>query len=292
MADEISTTQAPAAPVPSAAPAAPVTAAVPTTPAPQATTVAVTEPVAPAATTSPAPAAPEIKAASTLLGAEPTTDAKIDAKDGAPEAEKAKDGAAPDAPKTDAKSAAEGADPKKEEGQSVEPAKPLTTELFKLPDGIKADDAGLGEFTKVLSELELAKGDRVKTQEFGQKLLDQHYTEVKNVITTVVDGLKSQFEAKKTEWKNAFENDPEIGGNRRDTTLSSANEFIRTHGGDAKQQSEFRALLEESGLGNHPAMIRVLAKAMSNMAEGRPLPATRPASQPVSKVEKRYGKLS
>ena len=82
--------------------------------------------------------------------------------------------------------------------------------------------------------------------------------------------------------------DPEIGGNRWQTTVDSATNFIRTHGGTEAQQAEFHKIMDESGLGNHPAMIRILARAGAAMSEGRPLAAQAPAVA-LSKTQKLYG---
>lgn len=293
MADEIIPPQAPAAPAP--------TAAAPVAPPPVDTTVIAPAPVAPApvaeAPVAPAPAPAEIKP-TTILGAEPPkVDAKTDAKVEAPTADKPVDTKV-EAPKTedakkDAPADAKPADQKKEEvKQSDEPAPLPTYEAFKLPEGVSADEMRLGEFTTLLAEAELAKGDHTKMQDFGQKLVDRHIAEVQEVLKKQSDFFINAFEKQKVEWKEKFLSDPEIGGNRWQTTASAANEFISTHGGNAEQQKELRQLMESSGVGNHPAVIRIFAKAMMNMSEGKPLPAPKPESRPMSKVERRYGKTT
>lgn len=295
MTDEIIPTQAPVAPAPTAA--APV--AIPSVDTTVTAPAAVVAPVAPVveapAATAPVPAA---IAPTTILGAEPPkTDAKTDAKVEAPVADKPADTKA-EAPKTedakkDASADVKPADQKKEEAkQSDEPAPLPTYEAFKLPEGISADEMRLGEFTKLLAEAELAKGDHTKMQDFGQKLVDRHIAEVQEVLKKQSDFFINAFEKQKVEWKEKFLSDPEIGGNRWQTTATAANEFISTHGGNAEQQKELRQLMESSGIGNHPAMIRVFAKAMMNMSEGKPLPAPKPESRPMSKVERRYGKTT
>ncbi len=265
------------APAPVAAPAAPAVAeTVSSTPAPAA-------PAAPEAVKTPEAAPP----AATLLGAEPPkTETPAPAE--TPPAEAAK----PAEVKSDAPVEADKApEQKKEEAaQSAEPAPLPTYESFKLPDGVTADEKGLGEFTGILAEIELAKGDHAKMQEAGQKLVDRHIAEVQSALQRQSDFFVEAFTKQKSEWKTATENDQEIGGNRLNTSLGAANEFIRTHGGSAEQQQEFRDLMEKSGIGNHPAMIRMLAKANVAMREGKPLPAFKPESAPKSKIERRYGK--
>lgn len=193
---------------------------------------------------------------------------------------------APD-PKTDVP-----VEQKKEDApQSDDPAPLPSYEAFTLPEGIALDEAKLGEFTKELGELQATtKADQSLIQQFGQKLIDRHVAEVQDSVKRVADLYQQSWEKQKSDWKDAFENDPVIGGQNRDQTLNSAIQFIRTHGGNAEQQKQFNELMEATGLGNNPVMIRLLAQAGTNMSEGKPLPATKPVAQTAqSKVQRRYG---
>lgn len=181
--------------------------------------------------------------------------------------------------------------PKNEGGQSENTAPPPKYDPFTLPEGVTLDDTRIGEFTGLLSELELdGKATHEAVQKFGQKALEFHINEVKNTIEGLTKIYQESWDNQKAAWKEAFLNDPEIGGNRFQTTIDSALTFIRTHGGTPEQQQEFRALMDTSGLGNHPAMIRMLAKAGQAMKEGAPLAAPKPVSQPKSRTQVMYGK--
>lgn len=178
----------------------------------------------------------------------------------------------------------------KPEGQSDEPAPPPTYEAFTIPEDVSLEPERLKEFTDILGEFEgKTKADHAFVQEFGQKAVDFHVSEVKKTVEALNKSLAESWENTKTEWKDSFMKDPEIGGNRWQTTVDAASSFIRTHGGTAEQQSEFRKLMDMSGVGNHPAMIRLLASAGRAMSEGRPLAATSPVSPPKSKVATMYG---
>lgn len=180
---------------------------------------------------------------------------------------------------------------KEQEGsQSDEPAPLPTYEEFTAPEGFNLDPERIGDFTNALAEFEVkTKADHAEVQALGQQLVERHVAEVKNAVDQYTTSLLDQFEAQKNEWKEKFENDPEIGGNKKDTTVSAALEFIRTHGGSSEQQTEFHQLMEQTGVGNHPAMIRMLAAANRAYSEGKPLPASRPAPQVKSKLDKFYG---
>jgi len=182
---------------------------------------------------------------------------------------------------------------KKEEASQSEEAAPLPTyEPFTLPDDIQLDENTLGEFTQTLAEFEtLTKADHAEVQKFGQELVTRHIAEVQNAVQRLNESYAATWEKQKNDWKESFVNDPEIGGNRQETTISSALEFIRTHGGTDAHQADFRKLMDETGIGNHPAMIRILANAMEAKREGKPLPASQPIPSQRSKVNTRYGKM-
>lgn len=191
----------------------------------------------------------------------------------------------PEAPKVEAQNT--------EGDQSVEPAPPPTYEPFVVPEGVKLDDTRVKDFTGLLAELEQSgKADHTAVQAFGQKAVDFHINEIKKAVTDVQKFYQTSFENQKNAWRDQTQKDPEIGGNRFDTSVKAALTFIRTHGGTQEQQTEFKNLMETSGLGNHPAMIRLLAKAGAAMSEGRLLQATTPPAAPKSKVATMYGKTN
>lgn len=229
------------------------------------------KPVAPPASAGEAPAVIEpVKAPETLLGADKPAEAPKPAEEVKPP---------------------EGVKENTEGGLSDEPAPPPTYDAFVLPEGIQLETDKVTEFTGLLAELEQSgKADHTAVQAFGQKAVEFYVNEVKRVLEDTSKQQIAAWEKTRNDWKESFLKDPEIGGNRFQTTVDSALNFIRTHGGTAEQQTEFRNLMETSGLGNHPAMIRILAKAGSAMSEGAPLAAMKPVSAPKSKVTTMYGK--
>ena len=177
------------------------------------------------------------------------------------------------------------------EGQSADPAPPPSYESFQLPEGAKVDAERLADFTGLLGSFETqTKAEHAEVQKFGQQLMDRHVAEVTRAVETFRDASLAAWDAQKTAWRDQFISDPEIGGNRQQTTVNSAIEFVRTHGGTDAQQAEFRQLMNETGLGNHPAMIRLLANAGVSMSEGRPLAASSPSPAKPTKLQAMYGR--
>jgi hypothetical protein len=172
----------------------------------------------------------------------------------------------------------------------VELPKP-TYEAFKIPDDIKLDDGKVSQFTELLSDLELTgKADHATVQAFGQKAVDFYLNEVKQYGENLTKLYQTTWENQKNTWKQATLADPQLGGNRLDTTISSVKSLIRTHGGTTEQQKEFSDVMESSGLGNHPALIRLLANIAVAYQEGKPLAAPKPIQDSKSKTETLYGK--
>lgn len=272
-----------------------------TAPAPAAEAVAsptpAAAPITNTETPAPAPAAPTPEAPAVV---EPVV---------APAAEPVAPDAEPEAPKTDStllgKDALKKSEPevKPAEGevkpgetkeadgsQSDEPAPLPTYEEFEIPEGISYDNERLGDFTKMLGEFETTtKASHEEVQKFGQNLVNQHIAEVKSALERQHESYVSAWQKQSNDWLEAFRSDTEIGGNRQDTTVSSALEFIRTHGGTEAQQEEFHSLMDSTKVGNHPAMLRLLANAMNAKKEGGPLAATKPLPEARSKIAKRYG---
>lgn len=302
MADENTTsTPAPAA----AAAAAPSPApAIETTPAATASPVAgeVAPAVAPASAGAESPAPQQTAQTAEKPAEQPKTEAKKETsllgeepkKEEVKPAEgekKVEEGEKKPEDKKDTKPEEKAGEEKKADGsQSEEPAPLPTYEEFKIPEGVILDKEPLEKFTKRLGEFQnLTKAETAKVQEFGQQLIDDHIAGVQDAVKRYNETLVKQWDKQRNDWKTKFEADPEIGGNRKDTTLKAALEFIRTHGGNEEQQVSLRKLFDETGVGNHPALIRVFANAMAANREGRALPASKPAPDSRSKVSTRYG---
>lgn len=73
------------------------------------------------------------------------------------------------------------------------------------------------------------------------------------------------------EWEDAAKADPEIGGQNYDKTVDACAQVWDRYG--IKRGTGFRQLLDESGLGNHPEMLRFLSRVASTTGEGRFVPS-------------------
>lgn len=155
-----------------------------------------------------------------------------------------------------------------------------------MPDGVSLDAEGVGKLTALLGETELAtKADHTAMQGLGQKLVDMYVAEMQRASQAQQDlWIKTR-----DEWRNKFIADEAIGGARREATLRNCASMIEQFGGTPEQQAELRQAFGITGMGDHPAMIRLLNNMAAVLSEGKPVLATVPRSPvPASKSQRRY----
>lgn len=156
--------------------------------------------------------------------------------------------------------------PKEEVKTEVQPetkAEEVKVELpayepFTLPENVSLDKEPLDAFTKILGEIETGKLDHVGMQGAGQKLIDLAAKSTIESINRLNDHYVGIHEKQKSDWFEAFKKDPEMGGEKLNETVGMLRESVDTYGGDKNQISEFRQLMKETGVGNHPAVTRLL----------------------------------
>lgn len=119
---------------------------------------------------------------------------------------------------------------------------------FKAHEGREFDPEIIGTFSDVARELNL-------TQDAAQKVLDR-------MGPKMAERQAAYAESLRTQWAEKARGDKEIGGDKLDANLAVAKKAL-----DAFGNQELRTLLNESGLGNHPEVIRLLYKAGRAISE-------------------------
>lgn len=147
----------------------------------------------------------------------------------------------PDAKPEDAKAAPEGS--KDAKGDKDKVGAPEKYE-FKAPEGVKLDEAVLGEFTPLAKEMGL-------TQENAQKLVDL-YAKVQAANSEASTKAWADLQA---EWTNKTKTDKEFGGEKLMENVSIAKKAIEAFG-----TPELSEALTVTGVGNHPEFVRFFYK--------------------------------
>lgn len=228
-----------------------------------------TAPAAAAAPATPA-AAPAAPAAATLAtGTAPADGAQSDgqaAGAGAPAGDAADGSAAETDQKKAERTAAEAA--------AAEAAKaagaPEKYEAFTAPEGTALDAAVMTEFETAARELNLP-------QDAAQKLIDK-------MAPVMAKQQTAQLEQLRTDWAAASTSDKEFGGEKLAENLGFARKAIDTFG-----TPELKTMLNQTGLGNHPDVVRFMVRAGKAISEDRIVTGGAPASANRSAAEVLYG---
>lgn len=155
----------------------------------------------------------------------------------------------------DAANTAEG-DGKAGDAENKQDTKPDVPEKyeFTMPENVQMDDAAVKAFS------EFAK-DAGLSQDAAQGLMNK-------LAPVMQTRMQEQVNAAREAWGEASKADKEFGGEKLNENLAVAKKAM-----DAFGTPELRTLLNESGLGNHPEIIRVFYKAGKSISEDRFVPA-------------------
>ena len=155
-------------------------------------------------------------------------------------------------------------------------------ELTGLPEGTEIDAASLAVITPIAKELNLSNE--------GLSKIAGVYAE--HVLPSVVERVQSELEnnitATRAEWetqaKEQLKTDPAFEGKSLDVVRAMSAKTLDRFGG-----KEFREYLDETGLGNHPAMLKMAYLVGTQIAEDTTFERGGANTTPKSSVEKFYG---
>ena len=155
--------------------------------------------------------------------------------------------------------AAAAADTRTDEEKAADAAKeaagaPEKYEDFKLPEGVELDTAMLEQAIPIFKELNL-------TQEQAQKLVDFESARVAQARQAQAD----QFNTLINSWVEQAKADKEFGGDHFDESVKTARIAVDKFG-----TPEFKQLMEDHGVGNHPEMIRFMLRVGKTLREDSP----------------------
>lgn len=127
---------------------------------------------------------------------------------------------------------------------------------LKWSDKLAVGDELAGQFTATF-------GSHGVTPEAAQAIVDQLPAALEAAHAEFLKSQDAQHADQVKAWEAQARAAPDIGGPKFDAVMASAQAAVARFGDD-----EVKVLLEASGLGSHPAFIRLLAKVNSAIAEG------------------------
>lgn len=155
---------------------------------------------------------------------------------------------------------------KNEEANPAEADKPYE---FKLPEGIEVDSAEAESFSAIAKELKLP-------QEAAQKIVDFAVAREAKMIETRNAAVAA--------WAESVKTDKDIGGDKLAENLATARKAIDLG------PPELKELLNASGFGNHPAIVKWAVAVGKALSEDRFVSGTKaPAGAEKSAAERLYG---
>ena len=122
---------------------------------------------------------------------------------------------------------------------------------FEVPEGIEIPEALGSQFR------EAAKGMNL-TQEQAQQLISLQSEHALKQQQAAQDKFMEQVQA----WEAQVKEDKEFGGSKLEQTLATATRALDKYG-----TPELKDLLNSSGLGNHPEMVRFVARVGQSVSE-------------------------
>lgn len=118
---------------------------------------------------------------------------------------------------------------------------------FKMPEGVEIDKDAAAEFSSIAKELKLDQAGAQKVADVAVKMAQRQLEE----HTKQVQG-----------WVESAKSDKEFGGAKFDENLATAKKALDAFGSPA-----LRKVLDETGLTNHPDMIRTFWKIGQAISE-------------------------
>ncbi len=149
------------------------------------------------------------------------------------------------------------------------PVEPKGYEDFSLPEGTEVDEGLLADF----STMALEKG---LSQEQAQEVVSMFAGYQSSVMDAHMDMV--------SDWQNKSKNDSEYGGESFDASIGVAEKAL-----DQFADDDFRKLMVDTGVGNHPAMIRFAWKVGQQLAEDNPGAGGKAGGEEMTTEEIMYG---
>lgn len=143
---------------------------------------------------------------------------------------------------------------------------------FELPEGVTMADDTLEGLKALAGDLKLDQDGANKVKDLGVEMLKKWEAAQSEALETM-----------KSEWADASKSDEEIGGAKFEENLASAKAAM-----DKFATPELVSFLNESGLGNHPEMIRLFWK-LNNQISDDALVSGNPAPVQKTRAEILFG---
>lgn len=129
---------------------------------------------------------------------------------------------------------------------------------FDAPEGMELDGVAVGEFSELAKELKLPQAEAKRVVDVAIKMAQRRAEDTAKTVKGWADQCKA---------------DKEFGGDNLDANVAVAQKAIDTFG-----TPELKAILSQSGWGNHPEFVRFAYKAGKAISDDTFVKGGNPAS--------------
>ncbi|OZI58714.1 hypothetical protein [Bordetella genomosp. 1] len=151
---------------------------------------------------------------------------------------------------------------------------PEQYEDFVAPEGVQLDGELVGDLKTLAKELNLSQSDAQRVADLGPKLMQK----LQNQQAEFFNQMREQ-------WADQTRGDSELGGDAFEANLGVAKKALAEFG-----TPELNTLLKDTGVGNHPEMIRLLHRIGKKISSDSFVPGNSTAHAPQQGLaQKLYG---
>lgn len=143
---------------------------------------------------------------------------------------------------------------------SEEPPAPFDAEKLTMPEGLSKDDGLWGDFTNLATKHKLPMA-----------LAEELVGLAAKQVQAVSQKQMALWDKQNEDWQAEVRADKEIGGDKLAGTLQI---FSKVASDPELSDPGFREALAFTGAGNHPAIVRTLARWARALSEGGPVQGT------------------
>lgn len=136
--------------------------------------------------------------------------------------------------------------------QEQQPAAAPESYDFQMPEGFELNSEITEQFTAYAKDLKLPQDKAQAAVDMGVRLVESFQSK-----------QAEAFQQQQTTWRNEVTADKEIGGDKLEENLGYAARALDTFAPDLRQ------VLNDTGLGNHPAFVRAFVKIGKAISEDR-----------------------
>lgn len=149
---------------------------------------------------------------------------------------------------------------------------------FTTPEGIEIDQDALAKATPLLRKLNAS-------QEDAQGLVDVVSDLIKGQVETAREEGVNYWDQQRKTWRDEITADKEYGGDKLKENLHYADKFLDAFG----DKESVKEALELTGVGDHPALIKLFIKAGKHFGEGKAVTTGNKAGGETSAADDFYG---